>query len=428
MASADAAHSGLTGAEVSVLAVAGFVVSVGYSALIPALPGWLGSFDPSLAASTIAKQVGELSGIYMLGVFVGALAAGYLSDWVGRRPVLLAGLTMFLVTQVATVHIESLMSLYVLRFLAGLSGAAVLAVSAAFTADGSPLASVPRRLAYLGAASLLGFLIGPTIVSLPQLVGADVRWGVSGPVALLAFAMHATLGLGILVVIALFWIRPVASQAPSITSRSSKASAAGRLPLFALLTLNFATLLGLGGFEVALTLYGSQRLQLDTLRISLMFAECSMVMLLVNGVLFLTPLWRFVSVRTVLMLSMGAMVGGFVLLYRSTSYESVLGAVPLIAAGSGMAMPTLAYSVASRAGRLGAAMGQLTAAGSLGQALGSFAGGWLFAVLAAGSFLIGALFMALALLLLAWIGIRGLPTMPESGEQGRSFKAKFTLR
>jgi len=417
MATVDAARSGLSGAGVAVLAAAVFVVSVGYGALIPVLPGWLASLEPSLSASTIAEQVGELSGIYMLGVFVGALAAGYLSDWVGRRPVLLAGLTVFLGALLATVHVESLVSLYALRFLAGFSGAAVLPVSAAFIADGSPPGSVPRRLAYLGAASLLGFLIGPAIVSLPEVMNAGMRWGIDGPVALFAFAMHATLGLGILVLVAAFWVRPVASQAPSMTSGSSIARATGRFPLFALLTLNFATLLGLGGFEVALTLYGSQRLQLDALRISLMFAECSIVMLFINGVLFLTPLWRFLTVRTALMLSMGAMVGGFVLLYRSTGYGFVLAAVALIAAGSGIAMPTIAYSVASRVGRLGAALGRLTAAGSLGQAIGSFAGGSMFALFSAGTFLVMSLFMTLALLL-AWMSIRGLPAMVGPGERG----------
>jgi MFS family permease len=415
MATVDSAHSGLSGAGVAVLAAAAFVVSVGYGAVLPVLPGWLASLEPSLSASTIANQVGELSGIYMLGVFVGALAAGFLFDWVGGRPVLLAGLVVFLAALLATVHVESVLLLYALRFLAGLAGSAVIPVSAAFIADGSLPASAPRRLAYLGAASLLGFLIGPAIVSLPQLVGADVRWGVSGPAPLLAFSMHATLGLGMLVLVAAFRMRPVASQAPSVLNGGSTTNGATRFPFFALLTLNFSILLGLGGFEVAVALYGNQRLQLDPLRISLMFAECSIVMLLINGVLFLTPLSRFVALRTLLVLSIAAMVGGFILLYRSTAYGSVLAAVALIAAGSGIAMPTVTYSAASRAGRLGAAMGQLTAAGSLGQAMGSFAGGWMFALLSARTFLVGALFMFLALLM-AWIGVRGLPAMLGPGE------------
>jgi MFS family permease len=406
MAIVDSAPGGLSGAGVAVLAAATMVVSVGYGALLPVLPGWLASLEPALSAATIAEQVGELSGIYMVGVFLGALAAGYLSDWIGRRPVLLAGLLMFLVALLATVHAGSIASLYALRFLAGLSGSAVVPVSAAVIADGSSPASTPRRLAYLGAASLFGFMIGPAIVSLPELIGADVRWGVSGPLPLVAFAMHATLGLGIVILLAAFRLRVVAWRGSSALDRGSTSDGAARFPFFALLMLNFSVLLGLGGFEVALTLYGSQRLQLDALAISLMFAECSIVMLLISAVLFLTPLARLVAVRTVLVLGVAAMAVGFILLYRSATYGPLLAAVALIAAGSGTAMPTITYSVASRAGRLGAAMGQLTAAGSLGQAAGSFAGGWMFAQLSARTFLIGALFMTLALLL-AWTGIRG---------------------
>ena len=417
MAIVNLTYGELSGTGVAVLGAATFVVSVGYGALLPVLPGWLALLQPSLSLSTIAEQVGELSGIYMMGVFVGALAGGFLSDWVGRRPVLLVGLVVFPIALVGTVHVKFLASLYVLRFLAGVFGSAVVPVSAALIADGSLPASAPRRLAYIGATSLLGFLIGPAIVSLPQLVGADVRWGISGPIGLVAFAMHATLGLGILVLVAAFRVRLVAARTPSATNRDATTNNAVRFPLFALLILNFSVLLGLGAFEVGVALYGSQRLQLDPPRISLMFAECAIVMLLVNGVLFLTPLSRLVAVRTVLVLSIGAMVGGFILLYRSTGYESVLAAVALIAAGSGTAMPTITYSAARKAGRLGAAMGQLIAVGSLGQAAGSFAGGRIFAALSGRAFLVGAVFMALAVLL-ASMGIRDLPA--RLGPENRS--------
>jgi MFS family permease len=379
------------------------------------LPGWLASLEPTLPASAIARQVGVMSGLYMLGVFVGALAAGFLSDWVGRGPVLLVGLSLFLAVLLTSVHVESLGALYALRFLAGLFGSAVFPVSAALIADGSMPVDAPRRLASLGAASLLGFLIGPALVSLPSLVGADVRWGIAGPVVLLAFAMHVALGVGVLVVVAATRVWRAERQVPLAASARLGTNRAGRSPFLGLLLLNFAILLGLGGFEVALALYGSQRLQLNALQISLMYAECSIVMLLINGVLFFTPLWRYIPLRLVLVVSVAAMVSGYLLLSRGMNYGSVLAAVALIAAGSGVAMPTITYTTANSAARVGAAMGQLTAAGSLGQAIGSFAGGWAFALLSTRTFLLGAAFMTVALLF-AWVGIRGLAAVPAGGE------------
>ena len=392
------------------MAAAGFIVSLGYGALMPVLPGWLAALAPSLSAARVARHVGELSGVYMLGVFAGALAAGMLSDRVGRGPVVLTGLLLFVLWQFATVHVKSLALLYALRFLAGFSGSAVLPVASALIAEGSRPGDAPRRLACLGAASLLGFLVGPGLVSLPQWIGADALMNLKGPAGLFAFAMHATVALGTLVLIAVWRViprQPLARFEP----KSGPASRLSPFPLFALLVLNFSTLLGLGGFEVAVSLYGNQQLRLDPLEVSLMFAECSIVMLLINGLLFLTPLARALPVRVILVVSLAAMVAGFVLLYRSTEYAWVLAAVAFIAAGSGMAMPVITWAASNDSVGLGSTMGRLTAAGSLGQAVGSVLGGWMFALLSARTFLAGALFMSLALLM-AWMGVRGSVAIP----------------
>ena len=107
-------------------------------------------------------------------------------------------------------------------------------------------------------------------------------------------------------------------------------------------------------------------------------------------------------VRGTLLVGLATMVGGFLLLLRGHDYAWVLVGVGIVAAGSGVAIPMITWSVASAAGPLGTTMGQLTAAGSLGQALGSVAGGWAFGAFSADSFLIGAVFMGLTLLF-AWV-------------------------
>ena len=74
------------------LAVAVFVVSAGYGALLPLLPGWLSSMMPGATATEIARHIGFLSGAYTAGVLVGAPLWGVISYRVGRSRILIIGL------------------------------------------------------------------------------------------------------------------------------------------------------------------------------------------------------------------------------------------------------------------------------------------------------------------------------------------------
>ena len=60
-------------AQLAWLAAAVFVVSAGYGALMPLLPGWLAPMKPGATATEVARHVGFLSGVYAAGVLVGAL-------------------------------------------------------------------------------------------------------------------------------------------------------------------------------------------------------------------------------------------------------------------------------------------------------------------------------------------------------------------
>lgn len=79
-------------AQLAWLAVAVFVVSAGYGALLPLLPGWLALMMPSATAIEIARHVGFLSGMYAAGVLIGAPLWGVISDRVGRGRILMVGL------------------------------------------------------------------------------------------------------------------------------------------------------------------------------------------------------------------------------------------------------------------------------------------------------------------------------------------------
>ena len=118
-----------------------------------------------------------------------------------------------------------------------------------------------------------------------------------------------------------------------------------------------------------------------------MFAECSLVMLGVNALLFFTGLLEKVPARK--LMSAGlilAMLGLAVLTQHRTDAWMYVG-ISLAAAGIGLVLPVIAYLAAGASRhKLGAAIGGLAAAAGIGQALGSAVGGWLFSAIEQRSF------------------------------------------
>lgn len=392
MAKAAVCREALTAFELVALGAAVFVVALGYGALMPVLPAWLATVDPGGASDVIARHVGELAAVYMAGIFLGAIGWGYASDLIGRRVILLAGFALYLFSQLALVHVASVAAVYALRLFAGVAGSAVVPVATAVVVERSPPHKQSSRVAFMGAVSLFGFLVGPALIALQRLLPVSMSSLSPTSASHFAFAMHSTVVLGVAVLLSLF----ISARGwPRIANVShSDRAPTPVVPTPVLLALNFAALLGLGGFEVAVALDAAQRLQLDPARISVMFAECSVVMLLINGILFLTPLSRAWPVRRGLLLSFAAMSIGYLLLYRGTGEAMSFAAVALIAGGSGIAMPVITWLGATgRTAQPGTAIGQLTAAGSLGQTAGSFLAGWSFGLWTAATFLFGALFM-----------------------------------
>ena len=110
-----------------------------------------------------------------------------------------------------------------------------------------------------------------------------------------------------------------------------------------------------------------------------MLAECSLVMLLVNALLFVTSLLEKVAAR--ILIGAGlllAVIGLAVLAAQRADAWMYLGA-SITSAGTGLVLPVIAYLAAGASPqRLGAVMGGLAAASGFGQTLGSAAGGWLF--------------------------------------------------
>jgi hypothetical protein len=135
-----------------------------------------------------------------------------------------------------------------------------------------------------------------------------------------------------------------------------------------------------GTFEVGFTLFGAQTLGLSGSALAVMFVTCSVAMLGAQSMLLLPAVRRRIDQRWVaatfavsaLALSFTAVVAGA---------GALVSLIAVVGSGIGLIGPVLSYELLERdRSEPGALLGRQAAAGNLGQALGSFSAGSLFAL------------------------------------------------
>lgn len=379
-----------------------FTVYVGYGIVLPVLPFLLEGLLGDGARFSVAWHTGMIAGLYMLALFVGAPLWGRVSDRIGRRPVILLGLGGCVAALLLFGTAGGLWLAYLSRGLGGALVSAVLPVTLAYVSDTSAPDARARRFSWMTAASTLGFLVGPALGG----------WLVDVPGADFSRPFFVAAAGGALVWLAVWFGLPEAGvPRPAAVSTGSDVQPAA-LSVNAILLLVLLGLFGLGSFEVAIALQGAQVLGFDPWRIGVLFMACSLVMVLVQLLVF-SPLVRRVGFAHIIAPAFGTMALGLLALLFVTGFSVVLLLVSLVAAGSAILIPMLAYRISLQAtGAQGVALGKQTAAASLGQGLGSVGGGWLFGLA------IGAPFWLAAALLLvgALIGLVAGRRLPVTAE------------
>ena len=135
-----------------------------YGTVVPTLLA-----DPSQLGTLSPAKAGALGSYALVGVLVGALTAGALGDWIGRRRIMLVNLAWFSIGMGATALTTSVQAFGFFRFLTGVGVGALVATVGALVAEFAPAGRRNR----LNAVVYSGVPAGGVLAALVALVMPD---------------------------------------------------------------------------------------------------------------------------------------------------------------------------------------------------------------------------------------------------------------
>jgi DHA1 family bicyclomycin/chloramphenicol resistance-like MFS transporter len=131
--------------------------TLGMHIIIPALPATARALGMSIGTSQLTIT------LYLIGLAIGQLVYGPLSDRLGRRPVMLGGLSVFTVASIVTAAAPNAAVLIGARILQSLGGCAGLVLGRAAVRDGATAEKAAGQLALLTLVMVMVPAVAPAV-------------------------------------------------------------------------------------------------------------------------------------------------------------------------------------------------------------------------------------------------------------------------
>jgi DHA1 family multidrug resistance protein-like MFS transporter len=254
-----------------ILVLSEFLVCLGISLVIPVMP-----FIKNELHLT-ATDMGIMTALFALAQFVASPIVGRLSDRIGRKPVLVVGLALYMVSEILFALTNHLYMFNISRLVGGLSAAMVVPTAMALAADITTHRQRAKVIGWLSAAFSGGLILGPGIGGLLAKIDYKAPFWSAG-------------ALGLLSAIALAWLLP--NFKPQLAEAVAPKPLKGQLKglLTGAIVLLFALILissfGLQGFESIYSIYVNEVFHFSLGNIALVLTLNGLTSLFLQVVLF----------------------------------------------------------------------------------------------------------------------------------------------
>lgn len=340
-----------------------------FSIPLPVLPAFLRRF------SDASWHVPLVTSMYPLGMVLFVGLWGWLSDRVGRRPVLLLSLLGTAASFALLAFAWDLPTVYFARFAAGVFGASI-GTAQAYITDLTDSEGRAEGMGMVGAASGLGLVLGTAAGG--TLASAGITWPfvVSAAVAALGFVVAAlVLPESRAIGGDPSWrgLRRALVPAPFLVA-SDAHNARTRLYLLIFLLVFFA----FSALEAVFPLFASSRFGWSELWIGLFMGGAFGAVLVVTQWLVVGRLSRVASERRLTIVGLIALGAGTLAMSAAMTVVALTAATVALAMGSGLAFPafTSLFSKVCGPEETGEVLSQSQAMIQTGRALGSLFWSW----------------------------------------------------
>jgi DHA1 family tetracycline resistance protein-like MFS transporter len=372
-----------------------FIDLVGFGLIIPLLP-----FYGEHMHATPA-EVGLLMAAYSCAQFVTAPFWGRISDRIGRRSVLIIGITGAALSYLWLAFADGLWMLFAARAFGG-AMAGNISAAFAYVADITGPHNRAKGMGLIGAAFGLGFIFGPVIGGV--LAGSDPLNADYQTPALTAAALSATalvLALAMLPESLSKEVRARQAALPRKTRRQALQRALTQPSVILLLVISFLAVFVFAGMETTFAMWSRRQFGWGPEQNGYLFAFVGVISAGVQGGLIGRLAKRFGEGKLIV-LGTASLASGMVMIPYAASLSWLLAAMVFVAIGFSLVSPSLnsLISLQVDAEVQGGTMGITRSTTTLARVLGpSWAGAMFYYIGKDWPFLGGAVVMAAVMLL-----------------------------